>query len=187
MTTETPAPPAMDHDAIRQTGLPQERAVRGIGVAYLLAASYLLLLALGMGIKIIVEAVTGTLGQGSYGMLTTFGMVYLLSGIGAAVVGVGLIRLRPGAEYPAVVFAAIGILGFPFWTALGGYVLWLLLYRKAPNVFKPPYQEAVRATAASRPALWPPPHTLVFLGLTALWVGIKLVGLVFALFIPSAS
>jgi hypothetical protein len=53
---------------------------------------------------------------------------------------------EPSARVAAIVFAGIGLLGFPIGTLINGYILYLLLSQKGRRIFQPDYAHIVAAT-----------------------------------------
>ena len=51
--------------------------------------------------------------------------------------GVGLLYFKPWARVVGIVLAAICLLGFPWFTVLGAYGLWVLLSKDTEHLFRP--------------------------------------------------
>lgn len=74
------------------------------------------------------------------------GVAVAVLGIAYVIVGWGLRALRSRARTPAIVLAAIGLLGFPIGTLINAYILWLVVSRKGRMVLSSEYASIVEAT-----------------------------------------
>jgi hypothetical protein len=54
--------------------------------------------------------------------------------------------LKPWVRIPAIILAALGLLGFPVGTIINGYVLYLLLCARGRYILTPEYEEIRKAT-----------------------------------------
>jgi hypothetical protein len=72
--------------------------------------------------------------------------VILLLCLPGLAAGVGLLYFKPWARVLGIVIAAINLLGFPWFTILGVYGLWVLLSKDSEQLFD-----------TSSPAAHPPP------------------------------
>ena len=81
----------------------------------------------------------------SLGVLAIGVMLAFLSA-SSVVVGWGMRMLWAWARTPAIVLAAIGLLGFPIGTLINAYILWLLASRKGRMVLSTEYAAIVEAT-----------------------------------------
>ena len=76
------------------------------------------------------------------------GLMLLLS-VPRILAGVGLLKFRPWARVLAIVLSILGLVNFPFGTALGVYGLWVLLSGGTTPLF--------RAATSATPGAPPPP------------------------------
>ena len=60
--------------------------------------------------------------------------------------GRGLKQLRPWAKIPAGILSGIGLIGFPVWTLINGYILYLLFSEKGKVVFSDDYKQVIADT-----------------------------------------
>jgi hypothetical protein len=106
------------------------RVVAGLHIAFGLIGAFFMLiatLAMGgvMGLADAPEVPGFLLGLG----LSAF-IVLLILALAQAVAGFALLKGSGGARIAVIVFGVLGLLQFPFGTALGMYTLWALLIRK---------------------------------------------------------
>jgi hypothetical protein len=64
-----------------------------------------------------------------------------------AATGIGLLKYRDWARALTVILAALMLIGFPFGTAIGVYMLWVLLSEEGRNNYKFRSQHALAQTA----------------------------------------
>lgn len=150
-------------ESVRRTHIATETSLRAVGLLYFLGA-------LGAGFA----------GFASLHAEAPLGIAAV--GLGAATamaaVGYGLRALKPWVRIPAILLAALGLLGFPIGTLINGYVLYLLLCAKGRFVFTPDYAQIRNVT----------PHVRYRSSLLVriLFV-VLLVGLAAAILIPAMS
>ncbi len=91
-------------------------------------------------------------------------------------VGLGLQKLIPWTRIAGIVFAAIGLLGFPIGTLISIYFLYLLVSKKGEYVFSDEYRQIREQTPHIRyktsMILW------IFVGLIVILALIAIIGLV---------
>ncbi len=116
-------------EAVRQAHISVEASLRSVGLLYYLGT-----------VGLIVSGIVMLAGRVEIGTIT------LALGVAMGVVGYGLRTLKPWVRIPAIILAALGLLGFPVGTLINGYVLYLLLCAKGRYIFAPEYEEIRRAT-----------------------------------------
>lgn len=116
-------------EAVRQAHISVEASLRSVGLLYYLGTIGLIVSGLAM-----------------FAGLVEFGVISIVFAVAMAVVGYGLRTLKPWVRVPAIVLAAIGLLGFPVGTLINGYVLYLLLCTKGRFIFTPEYEAVRQAT-----------------------------------------
>ena len=116
-------------EAVRREHISVEASLRSVGLLYYLGTIGLIVTGLVMFVG-----------------LFDIGMLSLVFGVAMGVVGYGLRTLKPWVRIPAIVLAALGLLGFPVGTLINGYVLYLLLCAKGRYIFTPEYEEIRKAT-----------------------------------------
>lgn len=116
-------------EAVRQAHISVEASLRSVGLLYYLGT-----------VGLIVSGIVMLAGRVEIGTIT------LALGVAMGVVGYGLRTLKPWVRIPAIILAALGLLGFPVGTLINGYVLYLLLCAKGRHIFTPEYEEIRRAT-----------------------------------------
>jgi hypothetical protein len=127
-------------EAVRTQHITHEASVKAVGVLFMLG-----------GLLTLIVAAAGllapaTAGGAVDGMLVAAGLAVSALSIVYLGSGWGLRALRPWARVPAVVLAAIGLLGFPIGTLINAYILWLLLSRKGRTVLSAEYAAVVKVT-----------------------------------------
>jgi len=126
--------------------------VKVLGALQLVFGSISLLFALGVGMGFsmlgafvgasgepdsqIGSAVLGLLGAAAAGLFGIGGAIGVASGI-------GLLTFKSWARIVGIVCCALGLLQFPFGTALGVYGLWVLFNKETEALFKPGDQPGV--------------------------------------------
>jgi hypothetical protein len=123
---------------IRRQYLSHEASVKSMGTLYFLGS--IILTISGVMNLLTISSKSG----GIFGVV----MAALFLGLAALQfwLGRGLRRLDGGVRIVAIVFAAIGLLGFPIGTLISGYFLYLLVSQKGQMVFSPQYQDIIAAT-----------------------------------------
>jgi hypothetical protein len=132
---DTP-PPISDPAALRRKYLNHEASLRSLGSLYYLGAA---LGALG-GIM----ALFGRTQSLPLGYL--LGPLMILIGLAYWKLGSWLRALDVRGRIPANILACIGLLAFPFGTAINAYILYLLNSKKAAVVFSEDYRRVIEAT-----------------------------------------
>jgi len=157
-----------DAEEVRQEHIKHEASVRSIGVLYYLGAIFVVLGAISLMLPLLSKA------EG-FGMGLALGPIYIILGVVSVFVGHGLRALKPWARTTSIVFACIGLLGFPIGTLINAYILYLLLSEKGKRIFQPDYAEIVAAT----------PH-IKYRTSMIVWIvlGILVLGIAAAILIP---
>jgi hypothetical protein len=75
--------------------------------------------------------ILGTVGMAIGGLILVLSLPDILAGI-------GLLERRPWARILAIVLSVLGLLNFPFGTAVGAYGLWVLFNPETEALFRPP-------------------------------------------------
>lgn len=122
-------------EAIRREHIKHEASIRSVGILYYLGGVLMGLAA----ILFFFGFETTSIGMG-------FAALYAVLALLSLVVGHELRALTPWARIAAIVFAGIGLLGFPIGTLINGYILYLLLSQKGRRIFQPDYLQIVAAT-----------------------------------------
>lgn len=125
-------------ETIRQEHIKHEASIRSIGTLYYIGGLF-------AGIAGIVFIAAGIFAESN---VATFGLgvIYVVLGVLSYALGNGVRRFRSWARTTAIVFACIGLLGFPLGTLINGYILYLLLSAKGKRIFAPDYPDIVAAT-----------------------------------------
>jgi hypothetical protein len=126
-------------EAIRQEYIKHEASVRSVGILYLISGVFGTL-----GALVVIAA--GAFADESNGLMLVLGVVYLALSIFLFFVGRGVRRLESWARMTSVIFACIGLLGFPIGTLINGYILYLMLSAKGKRIFQPDYADIIAAT-----------------------------------------
>lgn len=122
-------------EAIRREHIKHEASIRSVGILYYVGGVLMAMLS----ILFVFGFATTEVGLGFAGIYAAFAVLSL-------VVGYELRALKPWARVAAIVFAGIGLLGFPIGTLINGYILYLLLSQKGRRIFQPDYAHIVAAT-----------------------------------------
>lgn len=132
-------PGASEVEIVRKEHITHEASVKSAGALFMLGG--LVTLAAAASMVIPAMAVAGDrLGFLVIGMaVAVLGIVYVASGW-------GLRKLRSWSRAPAIVLAAIGLLGFPIGTLINAYVLWLVLSARGRMVLSTEYASIIEAT-----------------------------------------
>lgn len=136
-------------EEVRKRFLNHEASVRSIGTLYLLGVAFLVFAAVVTIISLILRPTNGPNGDGETASIIApmISVVFVLAIAGLQYwVGTGLRALRPPARTVAIIFSAIGLLGFPIGTLISAYFLYLLLSKKGEFVFSPEYAQVRAAT-----------------------------------------
>lgn len=120
-------------EAIRREHIKHEASIRSVGILYYLGGVLMGLAAILFGFA------STSIGMGLAGIYAVLALLSLA-------VGYELRELKPWARIAAIVFAVIGLLGFPLGTLINGYILYLLLSQKGRRIFQPDYLHIVAAT-----------------------------------------
>ncbi|MFL6548831.1 MAG: hypothetical protein ACJ8OJ_09050 [Povalibacter sp.] len=125
-------------ESIRQEHIKHETSVRSIGLLYYFGGGIMAMGAIGF----FVAGLVTKMPPFATGIIVIYGALGVLS----IVLARGIRALAPWARTTSIVFACIGLLGFPLGTLLNGYILYLLLSEKGKRVFALDYPEIVAAT-----------------------------------------
>ena len=154
-------------EATRREHIDHEASIQSIGLLYYFG-----------GFSLAVAALVSLFG--ALDGLVRLGMLALLAVLAVLMfaMGRGLRALKPGIRIPAIVFAAIGLLGFPVGTLINAYVLYLLLSKKGRMILSPEYADIVAAT----------PHIKYQTSwVVRIFLGLIIVGVLAAILIPLFS
>ena len=139
-----PSAPVSDHRGdsandvrIREEHVQHEGSIRAFGILYYIGAAFLLIGAVGLFAGLTAGGGDDAGLEGS--VLIGIAVGYLVFGVFMVWVGRGLRALKPSGRIPAIILAAIGLLGFPLGTLINGYLLYLLLSQKGQMVFSEEY------------------------------------------------
>jgi hypothetical protein len=140
----TPKAVVADADAsgaeiVRQEHITHEASVKSAGWLYMLGGLGTLVTGAALFIPSMATAAERP------GFLV-IGVAIAVLGVAYVVIGWGLRALRAWARTPAIVLAAIGLLGFPIGTLINAYILWLVVSRKGRMVLSSEYASIVEAT-----------------------------------------
>ncbi len=125
-------------ETIRRAHIKHEVSVKGLGTLYFIGFVVLLISIILMIFALVVEG-----GDASeWAMAAVFMVIAFLY----FWIARGLRALKNPARIAAIVFAAIGLLGFPLGTLISIYILYLLLSRKGSMVFSPEYKLIIEQT-----------------------------------------
>lgn len=137
-----PEAPETYAESVRKTHIKNESSIKSIGILYYLAAFFLIL----GGFWGIAEASRTTASSPAVGESVVITMVFLLLGGLNVFTGISIRKFKPWARVVCILFAAIGLLGFPLGTLISAYMLYLLLNKKASMIFSPSYKNIIAAT-----------------------------------------
>lgn len=121
-----------------------EQHVKIIGIIYIVLGALGILVGLGVLAAFMIggAALSGEadVPAGFGAVLAGFGLVAGILIIATSVfeifVAVNLRKLRPWARIAQLILSGLGLLSFPFGTALGVYVLWALLNKETAEMFE---------------------------------------------------
>lgn len=136
-------------EEVRKRFLSHEASVRSIGTLYLLGVAILVFSAVVTIISLILRPTNGPNADGGTASIVApaISIVFVLAIAGLQYwLGTGLRALHPPARTVAIIFSAIGLLGFPIGTLISAYFLYLLLSKKGEFVFSPEYAQVRAAT-----------------------------------------
>jgi hypothetical protein len=121
---------------IRQRHVNHETSVKSVGTLYYFVSAILLLVA------------TSLILGGHFSLTQNAIIAVILIGFAVplAFLGRGLKQLKSWSKIPAGVLSGIGLLGFPIWTLINGYILYLLFSDKGTMVFSSEYKQIIADT-----------------------------------------
>ncbi len=139
----TGVPNVSGAEGIRMAHIQHEASIKSIGFLYMLG--FLLCI---IGIFPLGAGLIGLQGMGPQerALMAGIGVFYMLLGGFQGYTGYALRGLKTWARWTAVVFSAIGLIGFPIGTLISAYFLYLLLSEKANTIFSPEYQAVIQQT-----------------------------------------
>ncbi|WP_269525867.1 hypothetical protein [Coraliomargarita parva] len=146
-----PALESSEWVAIREAHISHESSLRSLGLLLYLGAFFMLFSVFSMSITLRDfpegRAIFGT-------MITIYSILAILS----IIVGRGYRKLRAWVKVPGAILSGIGLLGFPIFTIINGYILYLLFSSKGSMVLSAEYKEIIAATPGVKcrtsPAAW---------------------------------
>jgi hypothetical protein len=133
--------PSGEEHAIRTEHIKREAEIRSIGSLYYIGGAGLCLAAFGL----MFSPRTQIANPHSISPPALLA-ICVVGAVASFFVGSAVRKLRPWARIVAIVFAAIGLLGFPFGTLINVYILYLLLSEKGRRIFASDYADIVAAT-----------------------------------------
>ncbi len=166
-------------EATRNMYLSHEASIKSVGFLYLLGGVFCVLFTLGY-IAAGVAMINGNEpnGQGAGAALIVLGIVVGGLGVLQFFTGLGLRKLTPWTRIAAIVFSAIGLIGFPIGTIISGYILYLMVSEKGQFVFSPAYADVIKQTPhikyKTSIVVW------IFLGLLVVLITIGVIAVVIA-------
>lgn len=160
-------------ETIRREHIKHEASIRAVGLLYYIGGGFLII----GGVTVLIAMSAGP-GRTTSALLPVLGPTYVVVGVLTLTVAYGLRTLRPWARLISIVFACIGLLGFPVGTLINIYVLWLLLSKKGRRIFEDDYPAIVAATPDVK-----------YRTSMILWIilGILLLAIVAAIMIPTLN
>jgi len=132
-------PVASEAEVVRRTHITHEASIKSAGVLFILGG----LGTLAMSAGLVIPAMANVEDRPGF---VVIGFAVAALGVAYVAYGWGLRALRAWARTPAIVLAAIGLLGFPIGTLINGYILWLVLSGKGRRIFAADYASIVEAT-----------------------------------------
>lgn len=173
MVEATPLNPHEDAVAIRKRYLSHEASVKSIGTLYFLGAIFLV----PFGLFIIGSALYGLASQGAgaaeFAIVMLVGVLEAGLGVAQGLTAFGLWKLKSWSRIVGIVFAVIGLIGFPIGTLISAYFLYLLASQKGQYVFSDEYQQVIALTPEIKYKtsiiVW------IFLGLLVALIGFGLI------------
>lgn len=108
------------------------------GIFGVLAGASLVILGIGTQLSLVRLGSLGMAEHAAVWMLVLTGMVFVVGGGFALVVGRGVRQRRAGTRAPALALAGVNLLLLPFGTALGVYTFWVMLNDDARRAFGAP-------------------------------------------------
>ncbi|QDT06680.1 hypothetical protein K227x_50960 [Rubripirellula lacrimiformis] len=131
-----------DVEGFRKKHLNHEASVRSVGLLYMLGACVMV----PIGAIVMLGVFVGDQPPQDSAVQGGIGAIYLGFGVLNGFIGWGLRKLRPWTRIAAIIFSAIGLIGFPIGTLISAYILYLLLSEKGKVVFSPYYQDVIQQT-----------------------------------------
>jgi uncharacterized membrane protein (DUF2068 family) len=131
---------ASEAERIRRAHIAHEASIKSIGILYMLGA--IILIPASIFLLVSPQKANDAEGMVVFGI----GAMYLFLGVLQLATAVGLRKLAPWARWVAVVFSAIGLIGFPIGTLISAYILYLLLSQKGSMVFSENFKSIITAT-----------------------------------------
>lgn len=121
---------------MRERHIAHETSVKSIGTLYYFVTGVM-----------IIGAVAGILSTGHFGIRGLI-VTAVVAGLSALLLwlGRGIKQLKSWAKVPAGVLSGIGLIGFPVWTLINGYILYLLFSEKGAVVFSEEYKQIIADT-----------------------------------------
>ena len=133
--------PSTEAHAIRTEHIKREAEIRSIGSLYYIGGAVLGLAAFGLMFSPRPQVANPHAPSGP-ALLA----ICVVGAVASFFVGAAMRKLRPWARIVGIVFAAIGLLGFPVGTVINVYILYLLLSEKGRRIFQSDYADIVAAT-----------------------------------------
>jgi hypothetical protein len=127
----------------RRDHLHTEVSIQAVGRLYLLGCVLILLAFVSIFIASMAEIRDGSISLISL-LPAALWALGLCTAYGAA--GFGLRKFKPWARIVATIIAAIGLIGFPIGTIIGGYILYLMWNKKGRTIFTAAYLDVIAAT-----------------------------------------
>ncbi len=124
-------------EAIRREHLNTEATIKSVGILYYLGAIMLIMTAIPSMVQ------NHALPKG---YAISVGVLLIIAGLGVGLVGRGLRKLRSWARIPTVIFACLGLFGFPVGTLINVYILVKVLGKQGKFVMTDEYQRIIAAT-----------------------------------------
>lgn len=124
-------------EAIRREHINTEATIKSVGILYYLAA-----------IMLIMVAIPNMMRGKTHPSVepVVVGLVLILAGLGVGLVGHGLRKLRSWARIPTIIFACLGLFGFPVGTLINAYILVKVCGKQGEFVMTEEYQRIIAAT-----------------------------------------
>lgn len=130
-------PAASTEETVRREHIDTEATLKTVGVLHYLGAFVLVIAAASS----FTRANPGLSGED-----LLVGVVMFVFGIGLAITGYGLRRLRGWTRIPTILFSCVGLLGFPMGTLINAIILLRVAGKKGGFVLTPEYQRIIAAT-----------------------------------------
>jgi hypothetical protein len=133
--------PSGEAHAIRTEHIKREAEIRSIGSLYYVAGAGLCLAAFG-----VMFSPRPHFPNPHAPSVPVLLAICVGGAVASFFLGAALRKLRPWARIVGIVFAALGLLGFPVGTVINVYILYLLLSEKGRRIFQSDYADIVAAT-----------------------------------------